>query len=59
MGLDPMSTKTEANKIVRKALEDSLTSARKQEAELWGAIPNEAKGSINNFTKAYNSIVKI
>jgi len=58
MGLDPMATKTEANKIVRTALEDSLTSARKQEAELWGAIPNEAKGSINNFTKAYNSIVK-
>ena len=56
-GLNPSEMRTASNQVVRDALERGLNDAKKQQRELWSAIPRSAKGEVKQTIKAYKEIL--
>ena len=55
--LSPTEMRQSSNQIVRDALERSLDDAKKQQDELWKAIPQSARGPVKNTIQTYKDIV--
>tara|TARA_A100001391_G_scaffold91762_1_gene60560 strand:+ start:2347 stop:5118 length:2772 start_codon:yes stop_codon:yes gene_type:complete len=55
--LSPTEVRQSSNQIVRDALERALDDAKKQQDELWKAIPQSARGPVKNTIQTYKDIV--
>ena len=55
--LSPTEMRQSSNQIVRDALERALEDAKKQQAELWKAIPQNARGPVKNTIQTYEDII--
>ncbi len=56
-GLSPAEMRQASNQVVRDSLERALNDAKKQQDELWKAIPQNARGPVKKTIETYKNIL--